>query len=91
MTTLNAPLADPAPQGALQAASLISSAGLDGTLEECRGCTFLVPVDSAFASVQPWLDTLNGTAKEALIRSHVRPPFYPCRRWVKYSTHLSDR
>lgn len=74
MNTLNTPLADPAPQGALQMSAFLTSGGLHGTLEECQGCTFFIPVDSAFTGLKPWLDSLDGTAKEALIRGHVRLP-----------------
>lgn len=73
MDTLNTPLADPAPQGALLAADLIAAVGMNETLGSCRGCTFLIPVDSALQAVQPWLDSLNETAKEALVRNHVSP------------------
>lgn len=77
MTTLNTPLADPAPQGTPQVSSLISKAGLNGTLEACRGCTFLVPIDDAFKGAEIWLDSLNDTSIEALIRNHVSHPLHP--------------
>lgn len=71
MATLNTPLAEPAPQGALQASSLISSAGLNETLEACRGCTFFIPIDDAFKGAEDWLGSLNETSIEALLRNHV--------------------
>jgi hypothetical protein len=72
INTLNTPLADPAPTGTPLAASLISSLGLNDTLNACKGCTFLIPVDSAFEGVQPYLDTLDNDAKLALVKNHVR-------------------
>lgn len=72
MITLNTPLADPAPLGAIQASKLISTAGLNGTLEACRGCTFFIPIDDAFKGAEGWLGGLNETSTEALLRNHVR-------------------
>jgi hypothetical protein len=71
MNTLNTPLADPAPAGTPMAAAIISSLSLNNTLNTCRGCTFFIPIDDAFTAVQPWLDSLNGTEKEAVLRTHV--------------------
>ena len=53
--------------------NLISKAGLNGTLEACRGCTFLIPVDDVFKGAEAWLEGLNDTSIEALIRNHVSP------------------
>jgi hypothetical protein len=72
MNTLNTPLADPAAMGTPKAAALISSLSLNDTLDNCRGCTFFIPIDDAFTASQPWLDTLNDTEKLAVLKTHVR-------------------
>jgi len=72
MNTLNTPLADPAPIGTPRISSLISSLALNDTMDACRGCTFLIPVDSALEEVQPYLDSLDENAKIALVKNHVR-------------------
>ena len=71
MNTLNTPLADPAPTGTPLAASLISSLSLNDTLNDCRGCTFLIPIDTAFTGMQSFLDSLDNDAKIALLKNHV--------------------
>jgi len=71
INTLNTPLADPAPTGTPLAASLISSLSLNDTLSGSRGCTFLIPIDTAFAGIQSFLDSLDNDAKVALLRNHV--------------------
>jgi hypothetical protein len=79
MNTLNTPLADPAPNGTPLASSLISSLSLNDTLDTCRGCTFLIPIDAAFAGIQSLLDSLDNDAKVALLKNHVR--FTSNGRW----------
>jgi hypothetical protein len=74
MNTLNTPLADPAPTGTPLTAGLISSLSLNDTLNTCRGCTFFIPVDSAYEGIRPFLDSLDDNAKIALLKNHVRPP-----------------
>lgn len=74
MNTLNTPLADPAPQGLQQAANIITSLSLNATLQECVGCTFFLPVDAAFTSVQDFLDGLDDVAKRALVQNHASSP-----------------
>jgi len=71
MNTLNTPLADPAPTGTPLALSLISSLSLNDTLNACSGCTFLIPIDTAFQGAQSFLDSLDGEAKIALLKNHV--------------------
>jgi hypothetical protein len=73
MNTLRTPLADPAPAGTPQTASLISSLSLNNTLDTCRGCTFFIPIDAAFDGPHPYLDSPDANAKIALLKNHVNP------------------
>lgn len=72
MNTLNTPLADPAPTGTPLASALISSLSLNDTVNNCKGCTFLIPIDTAFQSMQSYLDSLDNDVKIALVKNHVR-------------------
>ncbi|WVQ76224.1 hypothetical protein IAR50_005889 [Cryptococcus sp. DSM 104548] len=72
--TLNTPnLALAAPDGALEFASLISSLGWNDTVEECHGCTFLVPVDDAFRSarVNSNYSSFSDSELQDILRNHI--------------------
>lgn len=71
LTCLQGSLAEAANLGATSAISLISSLGLNDTLESCRGCTFLIPVNDAFASADSMLANLTTEQKTNILFNHV--------------------
>jgi hypothetical protein len=51
--------------------NLVSLLNLNQALEACRGCTFFVPVDTAFEAVQAQVADLDGAQQGNLVSNHV--------------------